>query len=304
MGRHRGRYNPLHTAPYELSRSKMEMFVRCEACFWLEKVAGVKQPGMPAFLINSLTDLLLKREMDEYRGIEAHPFATKSELDHLIPLDHADLEDWTDSLQFGASPKKYNTLHKPTNILFGGGIDDMWLSTKTGEYVLVDFKSTANLTDKNRKMDLDGPYKAGYKRQMDIYLWIGRQRGYPMSEDTYFLYVDGINKRFYEEETYEGSNEYRVRVKNLTMRLDRANFAMREEGSEPVLHFKPTLIHYKADDSWVEPTLFKMKETLEKPKCPEHSEDCEHGRYLKQTMLALDMIDEPVCSIGADREKK
>ena len=280
MARHRGTYKPENPEPYELSRSKMEMFIRCEACFWLEKVAGVKQPGMPAFLINSLTDLLLKREMDEYRGIEAHPFATKSELSNLIPLDHEDLDHWTDSLQFGSSPKKYNTLHEPTNILFGGGIDDMWLNTKTGEYTLVDFKSTANLTDKNRKMNLDGPYKAGYKRQMDIYLWIGKQRGYPMSDDTYFLYVDGINKRHYEEETYEGSCEYERKAKNLTMGLERANFAMKEEGSEPVLHFKPTLIHYKADHSWVEPTLFKMKETLEKPECPPHSDDCEHGKYL------------------------
>ena len=280
MARHRGTYKPDNPAPYELSRSKMEMFVRCEACFWLEKVAGVKQPGMPAFLINSLTDLLLKREMDEWRGVEAHPWVALNDLEHLIPFDHEDLEDWTDSLQFGASPKKYNTLHEPTNILFGGGIDDMWLNTKTGEYTLVDFKSTANLTNENRTMNLDGPYKAGYKRQMDIYLWIGKQRGYPMSEDTYFLYVDGINKRHYEEETYEGSCEYRPRVKNLTMGLERANFAKTEEADEPVLHFKPTLIHYKADDSWVEPTLFKMKETLEKPKCPEHSEDCEHGKYI------------------------
>ena len=152
MARHRGTYKPENPEPYELSRSKMEMFIRCEACFWLEKVAGVKQPGMPAFLINSLTDLLLKREMDSYRGKEAHPWVADQDYSHLIPLDHKNLEDWTDSLQFGASSKKYNTLHEPTNILFGGGIDDMWLNTKTGEYTLVDFKSTANLTDKNRKM--------------------------------------------------------------------------------------------------------------------------------------------------------
>ena len=43
-------------------------------------------------------------------------------------------------------------------------------------------------------MNLEGPYKAAYKRQMDMYLWIGKQRGYPMSENTYFLYVDGMNQ--------------------------------------------------------------------------------------------------------------
>ena len=68
MARHKGTYTPENPEPYELSRSKMEMFIRCEACFWLEKVAGVKQPGMPGFLVNSSTDLLLKREMDNYQG--------------------------------------------------------------------------------------------------------------------------------------------------------------------------------------------------------------------------------------------
>ena len=46
-----------------------------------------------------------------------------------------------------------------------------------------------------------------------------------------------------------------------------------------LLYFKPQLIHYKADDSWVEPTLFKMKETLEKSCCPPHAENCEHCKY-------------------------
>ena len=46
MGRHRGVYDPSNPEPYELSRSKLEAFVRCPAHFWLEKRTGVKFPSM------------------------------------------------------------------------------------------------------------------------------------------------------------------------------------------------------------------------------------------------------------------
>ena len=45
MPRHQGKYKPGNLAPYELSRTAIEKMVRCEACFWLEKVKGVETPG-------------------------------------------------------------------------------------------------------------------------------------------------------------------------------------------------------------------------------------------------------------------
>ena len=45
MARHQGKYKPDNPAPYELSRTAIEKMVRCEACFWLEKVKGVETPG-------------------------------------------------------------------------------------------------------------------------------------------------------------------------------------------------------------------------------------------------------------------
>ena len=41
MPRHRGTYKSDNPEPYELSRSSIERMIRCEACFWLEKVKGV-----------------------------------------------------------------------------------------------------------------------------------------------------------------------------------------------------------------------------------------------------------------------
>ena len=54
MARHRGVYKPDHPEPYEVSRSRIEAFVNCPACFWLDRVKGVKFPGMPPFLAEYL----------------------------------------------------------------------------------------------------------------------------------------------------------------------------------------------------------------------------------------------------------
>jgi len=136
-----GVYKPEITEPWEISRSKIADWRECEACFWLEKVKGVKPPDGPAFLINSLTDTLLKREMDEFRGKKPHPFFEHCGYPHLIPLDHPDLDKWVDARNFGKTDQHYNTVHKPTNIRFGGGIDDMFVNAKTGELILLTIKA-------------------------------------------------------------------------------------------------------------------------------------------------------------------
>ena len=34
-------------------------------------------------------------------------------------------------------------------------------------------------------------YKAGYRRQMEMYQWIARRKGFTVSDTGYFVYVDG-----------------------------------------------------------------------------------------------------------------
>jgi len=83
--RHRGVYQPDHDSPYELSRSRVENFVKCSACFYLQQVKGIQYPKIPGFNINEATDILLKRDFDRYRGISTHPFPDKRGMGHLIP---------------------------------------------------------------------------------------------------------------------------------------------------------------------------------------------------------------------------
>ena len=67
MPRHRGKFDKSKIEPYELSRSRIENFVRCKACFYMEQVEGIKFPSIPGFNINEATDILLKRDFDKYR---------------------------------------------------------------------------------------------------------------------------------------------------------------------------------------------------------------------------------------------
>ena len=42
MTRHRGTFKPEKTEPYEISRSRVENFIKCPACFWMDRVKGIK----------------------------------------------------------------------------------------------------------------------------------------------------------------------------------------------------------------------------------------------------------------------
>ena len=66
---------------FKISRSKFSNFIDCPRCFYLERVIGLKDPGMPGWALNSAVDELLKKEFDHYRNIQKpHPFVVKNKL--------------------------------------------------------------------------------------------------------------------------------------------------------------------------------------------------------------------------------
>jgi len=251
MKRHRGKFNPSQKSPYELSRSRVENFIRCPACFFMQQVEGIQFPSIPGFNINEATDILLKRDFDELRGKgKPHQFLEEIGYGHLSPFAHEHFELWTQSLHFGAE-NRMNTVHKPSNLKIGGGLDDVWVNSETGELHIVDYKSTSQKSP-NKAITLDDKWKAAYKRQMDLYVWVMRHKGFDVSSEGYFLYCDG--DRF---------SEYDF--------LGKDSAAMR---------FKMQLIPYKVSTSWVEPTLLNVKECLHLKERPKHSAECEYGQFL------------------------
>ena len=186
MPRHRGKFDKSKIEPYELSRSRIENFVKCKACFYMEQVEGIKFPSIPGFNINEATDILLKRDFDKYREIgEPHPFLVAKGRDFLIPFSHEHFELWTQSLHFGAKDR-LNFVDPKTNLKVGGGLDDVWLNINTNCLHIVDYKSTSQKSDKG-PITLDDPWKASYKRQMDLYVWVLRKKGFHVDDVGYFL---------------------------------------------------------------------------------------------------------------------
>ena len=192
---------------------------------------------------------LLKRDFDKCRakGI-SHPFLEAQGYGHLIHLT-------TKTLSFGHrvcifAPKGVFTRYEETNLKIGGGLDDVWLNTKTGKLHIVDYKSTS-LKTAGKSVTLR-ILKITYKRQMDLYVWIMRRKGFDVS-DTDILYCTAI-------------------VSLLTFL-----------GSEcAAMHFKMAVLPYNVRLEWIEPVLFSIQKTLKSKKMPKHNDFCEYGKFLTQ----------------------
>lgn len=166
---------------WKLSRSKIDLFLECPRCFYIDNKLGVKRvPGFP-FALNSAVDHLLKQEFDIHRAKDQqHPLQKEYGID-AKPAPHDELDEWRRN--FGG----VRYLHKPTGLLVTGAIDDLWITSK-GEYIVVDYKATAK---EEAVKELDKDWQDGYKRQMEVYQWLLRQNGLTVSRTGYFVYCTG-----------------------------------------------------------------------------------------------------------------
>ncbi len=177
----RGLYDPASKEPFKLSRSKIDLFIECPRCFYLDRKLGVgRPPGFP-FALNSAVDKLLKQEFDAYRAKgEKHPLIEKYGVD-ARPIPHEDLDKWRHNFT------GIQYLHEPTNLLIFGAIDDLWQNSQE-EYIVVDYKSTSKAEE---IVELNKDWQDGYKRQMEVYQWLLRRNGYKVSDTGYFVYCNG-----------------------------------------------------------------------------------------------------------------
>lgn len=237
--RTKGLYDPNSKEPFKLSRSKIDLFLECPRCFYYDRRLGVGRPPGYPFALNSAVDTLLKREFDIHRvrGTK-HPLIERYGID-ARPVAHENLDRWRHNF----TGVQY--LHKPTNLLIFGAIDDLWQNSK-GEYIVVDYKSTAK---EEEITELNKDWHNGYKRQMEIYQWLLRQNGYKVSSVGYFVYCNGI-----------------------------AN----AEAFNQRLEFRVNLIPYEGDDSWVEETIYNIHKCLMNDnKIPEANPDCNYCHYIE-----------------------
>lgn len=177
-------FDPKETEPYKLSRSKIDLFMQCPRCFYLDRRQGIFRPSLPSFSLNNAVETLLKKEFDLLRVKgESHTLMKKYKID-AVPFKHAEMDRWKESFK----GKEY--LERENNFIITGSIDDIWQNTQ-GELLIIDYEATST----DRTINLNDEYKDIYKRRMEIYQWIFRNAGYKVSRTGYFLFANaGKNK--------------------------------------------------------------------------------------------------------------
>lgn len=197
MPRTRNLYDPKSKSPYKVSRSKIEDFVKCPRCFYLDRRLGIGRPSGPPFNINKTVDLLLKKEFDVHRVAgTAHPLMREYGID-AIPFAHEEMDRWRENF-VGCQ-----VVDRPSNFLVTGAVDDLWVAPN-GEIIVVDYKATS----KSSEVTLDADWQMSYKRQMEIYQWILRRMGFVVSSTGYFVYCNGRQ----DVAAFDGKIEFDVKV--------------------------------------------------------------------------------------------
>lgn len=225
--------------------------MQCKRCFWLGERLKIKRPDGPPFQINKAIDELFKKEFDYYRDKkQPHPLMLEYKI-KAVPYQNKDLNKWRENftgIQF---------LHPITNLLIFGAVDDIWVNDKD-ELIVVDYKATS----KNTKITLDAEWQNGYKRQLEIYMWLLKQNGFAVSDSSYFVYTNA--------------------------KQDAPSF-------KDVLNFETLIIEHKGSSDWVEDVIVQMKNCLEAD-IPEVGKsamggDCDYCAYARaRTQMTLKYI--------------
>jgi len=192
-----GKYRKDKDDAYKVSRSKIDNFLNCPRCFYLDRVLGIGQPPGFPFNLNSAVDHLLKKEFDCHRVAgSAHPLMKEYGID-AVPYQCEHMDQWRENFV------GVQYLHKPTSLLVFGAVDDVWVNPK-GELIVVDYKATS----KAGEVSLDADWQIGYKRQMEVYQWLFRKNGFKVSETGYFVYCNGDA----DKEAFDSKLEFDVKV--------------------------------------------------------------------------------------------
>jgi CRISPR/Cas system-associated exonuclease Cas4 (RecB family) len=198
------KYNPNRSSDWnfggkswKLSRSKIELFVECPRCFYLDNKLGTARPRGPAFTLNVAVDELFKREFNTYREKgEAHPIMFDNKID-AIPFKHPSMNDWRENFV------GITYLEPRTGFTVSGAVDDIW-QKPDGSLIVVDYKSTS----KDSKIETlsDSSWEQSYKRQMGVYQWLLSKNGFTVDETGYFVYANarvGDTKSFSNQLIFE-----------------------------------------------------------------------------------------------------
>lgn len=193
MAEFKKQYNPNRSSAWnyggenwKLSRSKIDLFIECPRCFYLDNKLGTTRPRGPAFTLNVAVDELFKKEFDHYRQEgKPHPIMKAGSVD-AVPFKHKDLEQWRDNFV------GIQHVHEKTGLTVSGAVDDIWIN-KNEELIVVDYKATSKEGEITTLSD--SPWEKQYQRQIGVYQWLLEQNGFPVNQTGYFVYANALKDK-------------------------------------------------------------------------------------------------------------
>ena len=243
--RSRNIYNPQQDEKFRLSRGKFSDFLQCRRCFYLDRVCGLIEPGLPGWSLNQATDDLLKKEFDQNRITKTpHRLFAKFGLNNVVPYQHPDMDKWRDALHHGLEFD-----YPDSNLTLTGGIDDLWFDQNTDEVIVIDYKSQANSNPVETESYLAAVHHQGYKIQLDFYAYLLHNMGYKVAPYGYF-YVCNADK---SASAFNGQ-----------------------------LLFEETLVPYKLNFEWVDSQIVALLKLLKSEEMPDSNPSCENCAYARQ----------------------
>lgn len=197
--------------------------------------------------------MMLNRAVDELLKKEFDSYRVKA-IPHPLMLEHH-----IDAVPFRhpelatwrSTFKGIKLLHEPTGFLLSGAPDDLWVRPD-GELFVADYKGTASAKDEPQTLDAE--HRQAYKRQPEFYGFLLRGNGFEVSRRCFIVY---------------------------------AVATMNAQSLDGRLSFRLELIEHLGDDSWIEPTLLKVKACLMMPKPPPPAPDCDLCNYARAVEEAI-----------------
>jgi CRISPR/Cas system-associated exonuclease Cas4 (RecB family) len=173
--------------PLTLSRSKIEQYMQCRRCFYLDIKLGIKQPPQVPFTLNNAVDTLFKKEFDYYRALQKpHPLFIEHNLLDVVPYKTEYIEAWR------SNTKGIRYTHTQLNIELYGALDDVWINSKN-ELIVVDYKATGKKVAVTHLGD--SGFHSSYRRQVEMYQWLLQRNGFTVSPTAYFVYASATSDK-------------------------------------------------------------------------------------------------------------
>ena len=223
----------------KISRSGLKLFLDCPRCFWLDLHHKIKRPPGYPYTLSAAVDYLVKKEFDGYREKgELPPVLALSGVEGLkgVKLYNGDnFAEWRNNF------KGVAYWDEALNAILYGAVDDI-LEFKDGSIAVVDYKSSGS-----KEITIYDDYQ----KQMDVYNWILKQKGYETHPEAFFVF-------------------YQVQ-KN-------------EDSFNNVLKFREEVRPVKVNTEWVGPAFESAVELARQEEPPSASgnaqKHCDHCHYV------------------------